>query len=167
METKQQLTHWRKLTNVNYLGSYSLTPGEDMILTIKSCAKEMVAGPNGKEEECPVMHFVEPVKPMIMNKTNLRTITKLFGTPYIEQWAGKKIQIYSAQVSAFGTTTDALRIRDYQPKTKEVDPTPALVALDGCQSKAELQKTYLSLTKSEQAHPEVIKRKDELKAELV
>lgn len=164
MET---LTHWKKLTNPNYLGAYSLTPGEDLILTIKSCANEMVNGTDGKKEQCLVIHFVENQKPMILNKTNAKIISKVHGTPYIEQWAGRKIQIYSAQVSAFGTTTDALRIRDYQPKVKEVDPTPALVALDGCQSKAELQKTYLSLTKSEQAHPEVIKRKDELKAELV
>ena len=29
-----ELTHWKKFHNPDYLGSYSLDPGKDMILTI-------------------------------------------------------------------------------------------------------------------------------------
>ena len=80
---------------------------------------ETVTGSDGKNEECTVMHFEEETKPMIVNATNAKTISKLFKTPYIEEWAGHKIQIYSATIKAFGETVDALRIRNFTPKQND------------------------------------------------
>jgi hypothetical protein len=87
-------THWKKLTNPEYLGAYSLDDGKDIVLTIKTIAREMVTGEAGKKEECTVARFLEPQKPMILNKTNCKTIEKIYKTPYIEEWQGKKIQIF-------------------------------------------------------------------------
>ena len=55
----------------------------------------------------------------ICNATNAKTITKVIGSLYIEDWQGSKIQLYSAEVSAFGETVDALRVRPFPPKTDE------------------------------------------------
>jgi hypothetical protein len=63
---------------------------------------------------------MENCKPMILNATNNKTIAKLFKTPYIEQWAGRKIQIYTEKVKAFGEVWDALRIRPFLPVEKEL-----------------------------------------------
>lgn len=115
MET---LTHWKKLMNPDYLGGYALTPGQDLIATIKSVGNEEVTGPDGKKEICSVIHFYEDIKPMILNATNNKTIANLFKTPYIEQWTGKKIQIYTEKVKAFGQVWDALRIRPFLPVDK-------------------------------------------------
>ena len=112
------LTHWKKLTNPDYLGSYALEPGQDLIATIKSVGNEEVTGSDGKKEICSVMHFVENVKPMILNATNNKTIAKLFKTPYIEEWAGRKIQIYTEKVKAFGDVVDALRVRSKLPQAQ-------------------------------------------------
>lgn len=109
-------THWRKLHNPDYLGAYALEPGKDMVLTIKSAVNEMVTGADGKKEECMVLRFVEPEKPMIVNVTNAKTIEKIYKTPYIEEWAGKKIQLYAAKIKAFGESLEALRIRPFVPK---------------------------------------------------
>jgi hypothetical protein len=111
-----QKTHWKKLTNPDYIGAYALNPGQDMILTIKSVSREMVSGADGKKEECTIIRFAEAVKPMIANTTNQKMIQKIYRTPYIEDWAGRKIQIYSESVKAFGDTVDALRIRPFIPK---------------------------------------------------
>jgi hypothetical protein len=108
-------THWKKLQNPDYLGSYSLDPGKDLILTIKAVKVEQVTGPDNRKEDCTVMYFVENAKPMIVNATNAKTITKLYKTPYIEEWAGKKIQIFSTEVKAFGDVVEALRIRPKIP----------------------------------------------------
>ena len=116
MET---LTHWKKLMNPEYLGSYALEQGQDLIVTIKSVGNEEVVGTDGKKEICSVVHFFENVKPMILNATNNKTIAKLFKTPYIEQWSGRKIQIYTEKVRAFGEIWDALRIRPFLPVDKE------------------------------------------------
>ena len=113
------LTHWKKLMNPDYLGGYALITGQDLIATIKSVGNEEVTGTDGKKGICSVIHFVEPdIKPMILNATNNKTIAKLFKTPYIEQWSGRKIQIYTEKVKAFGEVWDALRIRPFLPVEK-------------------------------------------------
>lgn len=111
-------THWKSMTNPNYLGVYSLPDGKDIVLTIKSVGQEMVMGADGSKEQCVVMHFQEPVKPFICNKTNLKQITKLLKTPYVELWAGHKIQIGSEKVKAFGDVVDALRVRGKLPQVQ-------------------------------------------------
>ena len=116
-------THWKKLTNPNYIGSYALDPGEDRIVTIEKVVREMVKGADGKSEECTVAHL-KGEKPLILNKTNCKIITKVYGTPYIEEWSGKKIKLYVAQVKAFGDTVDALRIRQEVPVQKKPDLRP-------------------------------------------
>ena len=116
----ETLTHWKKLTNPDYLGAYALEPGQELILTIKSVSNETVTGTDGKKETCSVMRFAENVKPMILNATNSKTITKLLKTPYIEKWTGRKIQIYVESVKAFGEVVDALRIRPFLPVEKEL-----------------------------------------------
>lgn len=108
-------THWKKLTNPDYLGVYALEDGKDMIVTIKNVEQRMIKDPTGKTEECVVAHFEGDVKPMILNKTNLKAIEKALKTPFIEEWSGHNIQLYQELVSAFGTTTWGLRVRDFEP----------------------------------------------------
>ena len=37
---EQSMTHWKKLENPNYLGSYALLPGTDLVAQIKSVGQE-------------------------------------------------------------------------------------------------------------------------------
>jgi len=120
-------TNWKKLMNPDYLGAYSLDDGSgkyaDIIVTIRNIKTESVASPEGKRETCPVAYFAENgIKPMVLNATNMKTLQKLFHSKYIEDWEGGKIQLFVAQVKAFGDVVDALRIRPYAPevKTEEV-----------------------------------------------
>ena len=113
-------THWKKLINPDYLGAYSLDPGKDMVLTIKAVRKEMVTGADGKKEECIVCYWQEEQKPMILNVTNCKMIAKLLKTPYIERWAGHRIQIGSEVVSAFGEKVEALRVRKTLPEDVKI-----------------------------------------------
>lgn len=112
-------THWKKLTNPLYLGAYSIEDGQDLILTISTVRVEKVVGPDGKTEECTVAHFTDSPdkKPMILNSTNCKTIAKLLGTPYIEEWSGKAIQVGIERVKAFGDVVEALRVRKFLPNT--------------------------------------------------
>lgn len=116
-------TNWKKLINPDYLGAYSLDNGNgeytDLIVTIKRIKVETVTGPEGKKENCPVAYFAESgTKPMVLNATNMKTLQKLFRSKYIEDWEGGKIQLFVAQVKAFGDVVDALRIRPYAPKVQ-------------------------------------------------
>lgn len=124
MET---LTHWKKLQHPLYIGAYELMLNEidnkELVVKIETVKREMVQGPDGKKEECTIM-TIPPHKPMILNATNQKTLTKAIGSPFIENWSGKMVTLYVAKVRAFGETLDALRIRDtlYTP--------PALPTLD-------------------------------------
>ena len=110
------MTHWKSLCNPDYLGAYAFQPGQEMTLTIGRVVKEMVVGADGKKEECIVCYWNENgVKPMILNVTNCKMISKLLKTSYIEEWAGKQITIHVQQVKAFGDVVDALRIKPVLP----------------------------------------------------
>lgn len=116
------MTHWKKLTNPNYIGAYDFAPDEERTLLITKVVSELVQSPDGDKESCIVAHFKDG-KPMILNKTNCKIISKLYGTPMIEDWAGKRITLVVRKVKAFGEVTDALRIKEQKPELPELYPT--------------------------------------------
>ena len=114
-------THWKKLNNPDYLGSYAFQPGEEKTVTIKEVKREMVFNPsNNGKEECTVAYFVEDVKPLILNTTNCKAIAKVWGTPYIEDWSGHKITLKVKKISAFGEMVDAVRVSNERPTDEAI-----------------------------------------------
>jgi hypothetical protein len=162
-------THFKKLRNPNYLGAWDLSDekGEtkNKIVTITEVKKDQVFDGNGKQEECVVMHF-QGLKPMVMNATNLKTVSKVLQTPFIEEWAGKKIELTVRKVKAFGDVHDALRVVEKRIVVEQVDVKKCISILDAAKSLDELKSNWASLNKDEQGDPLVVKRKDELKANL-
>ena len=109
---------YRKFMDKNYLGSWDVPDDGDLILTIDHAARDEVKNERGSERKLTI-HFVEDYKPMILNATNSKAISAAHGSSKVEDWAGKKIAIYTTKVTAFGGTTDALRIRTTAPKVTE------------------------------------------------
>ena len=110
-------THWKKTMNPNYLGAYALEPNQDLVVTITDVKTEQVMNADGRNEECLVAHLKDQ-KPLIVNKTNAKAIAKVAGSNYIEDWKGKDISLYIANVKAFGEVVEAVRIRTVAPKAK-------------------------------------------------
>lgn len=108
---------YRKFMDKNFLGSWDLPDGEDLILTIKEVSRDKVKNERGTEEKLTI-HFVEDYKPMILNSTNCDRITQAYGSPKVEDWPGKKVALCTEKVAAFGGIKDAVRIRPYAPKTE-------------------------------------------------
>lgn len=119
METTK--THWKKLTNTTYLGSWDFEANEERTLTIRAVTNETVKDQNGKDDEVVLMVF-DDSKPMILNKTNLKAVEKSTGTPIIEEWVGKSVTLYTTRIRAFGEEVDALRISPAVAK-KAAKPT--------------------------------------------
>lgn len=112
------MTHWKVLTNPDYIGAYAFQPGQEITATISTVKREIVTSPDGKKEECPVVHFAErDIKPLILNATNGKMITHVLETPYIDNWVGKKIVMGVDKVRAFGALVDAVRVRDKKVQT--------------------------------------------------
>jgi hypothetical protein len=158
METK---THWKSLVNVNYLGAYSLMDGsepKDLNVKIAKVLREKVKGEGGKEEECTVA-YIENNKPLIINRTNAKTITKLVGSPFIEDWVGKTVTIFVSKTKVAGETVDCLRIRPTLPALYGKEEAQ----LRNCKSLDELKAVFSAAGFPQQA---LCKLKDELKLKL-
>jgi len=111
-------THWKKAFNPNFMGAWSIDEGKELVVTIEAAKKEELTNPDGKKEECLVLQL-KGHKPMVCNKTNAKTIAIVTGSPYLEDWPGKSIQLYVEQVRAFGETVPALRVRPVRPSGKK------------------------------------------------
>ncbi len=87
--------------------------GEDACFTMRGLIREKV----GKEqEERAVLEWVDDdVKPLILNRTNGKTIRKLYGDN-ISEWRGQRVLLYETSVEAFGETHDVIRVRDRVPE---------------------------------------------------
>ena len=108
-------THWKQLSNPDYIGSYAFQPGEEKTVTISTVGVETVMGTEGRKEDCTVVHFEGDVKPLILNATNSKMIQKVLQSPYIEDWAGRSIVLGVETVSAFGERVEAVRVKKKQP----------------------------------------------------
>ena len=117
-------THWKKAFNKDYLGSHDLDDGKDLVAVISHVEIREVKDTSGKAEKRNVAIFKGNVKPMVLNVTNCKAIKKFSGSNYIEDWKDISIQIYSKEVTAFGETVEALRIRDKQPNVEKPELTP-------------------------------------------
>lgn len=118
MENK---THWKKLEDPNFMGSWSFQPGEEKILTIKDVKRESVYNISKQgNEDCTVVYWEEAEKPFILNKTNGQAIEKAWGSGFIEDWKGHKVKLHVTKVKAFGEVVDAVRIFKDRPTEERI-----------------------------------------------
>ena len=84
---------------------------EGMNLTIAGFKIDTVGQGENADQRC-IMGFVEDVKPMVVNKTNMRRIKHITGAETTGQARGKKINVYSDPLVEFGgKLVGGLRIR--------------------------------------------------------
>lgn len=86
--------------------------GEDgVILTIKGFNREVLKSDDGDETKV-IMHFMEDMKPMVLNKTNASLLGNVTGCASAGQARGKQIVVYADPSVGFGgKITGGLRIK--------------------------------------------------------
>jgi DNA-binding protein len=166
-------THIDKLRNPNYLGGWDLIDENgktiDKVVTIKEIKNESVFNQKNQEEQQVITVFFNECKPIILNATNRKVLKKVTGTEYIEDMVGKKIQLTTKKIKAFGEVHDAIRIVASAPNeinSKPVDVASCIAKLKASKTLLELQTNWSALNQKEQSTSEVIAEKDKLKAEL-
>ena len=99
-----------------YLKAHDLLNDGDLIVTISDFVIEVVG--NDQLTSKPVLYFRElPMKGLILNKTNANTIADLYGED-TEDWIGKKITLYSCEVTFDDKTSLGIRVRPNPPVEK-------------------------------------------------
>jgi len=117
-------THWKKAFDKDYLGAHDLEEGQELKLTIRQVIVKEIIDPQGGKELRNVAYFTDKTKPMILNVTACKQLKGFSGSKYIEDWKGLNIQVYATDVKAFGEMTEALRIREHQPRMGKDELTP-------------------------------------------
>jgi len=164
-------THIDKLRNPNYLGGWDLQDENgktnDIIVTIKEVKSEFVFNQKAQMEEPVLTVFFLECKPIILNATNRKTLKKVTDTSYIEEMAGKSIQLTTKRIKAFGEFHDAIRIVATVPSVIEkIDVALCVSKLASSQTLAELVTNWESLTAKEKSTSEILAEKDRLKTIL-
>lgn len=157
--------HWKQLINPDYIGAYTLNGQKEMNITILKVVREMVTGNGGKKEECTVAKLKD-MKPFILNRTNSKTITKLAGSPYIEDWEGLTITVYATTTSVAGEAVECLRVRPMLPRIENFDAEieADIQSLSKATTLDELKKIFSSLKWRNDL--KVVAEKDKLKVTL-
>lgn len=109
---------YQKTLDKTYLGHWDVPEGGDLVLTIDHFEKNEVKNNSGTAEKKHICYFKE-AKPMIVNKTNLKSIAAVLESDKFEDWEGKKIALYAADVKQ-AESGKGLRVRPYRPKSDEL-----------------------------------------------
>lgn len=123
-------THFRKAFDSPYLGSADIV--EPTVLTIAHVELETDKTKKTKDR-FNTAYFAqkeirpgEPLKPMILNATNSKTMRTLTGSPFIDDWKDVEVTIYVDHNVRFGKETmEGLRISPYAPEKKMLTPANA------------------------------------------
>lgn len=95
----------------NYVAAADLQ-GRDVTVTIAAIKLEKVGT---DQEERPVLYFQGMTKGMVMNRTNGKRISKLYG-PETNEWVGKPIILYESETDFGGETVPCIRVREHYPQ---------------------------------------------------
>lgn len=128
--TTENKTHYRKAFNSPYLSSADIV--EPVILTIKNVKLEPDKTKKTKDSfntayfAEKVIRQDEPLKPMILNATNSRTMKDLTGSAFIDDWNNISVTIYvDPNVKMMGDKVEGLRISKEPPRTTKPELTSA------------------------------------------
>jgi hypothetical protein len=73
-----------------------------------------------RKDRKPVIHFEDLDKTFVCNKTNWNTISKVAGSDDTDDWIGKTIHLYRAEVEFQGEMVESIRVKLRTTK-KQVD----------------------------------------------
>ena len=125
----EQKTHYRKAFNSPYLSSADIVG--QTVLTISRVKLEKDKTKKTKDSfntayfQEKELRPGEPLRPMILNATNSRTMKALTGSSFIEDWCCVPVTIYVDESVRFGNSTvEGLRISSEKPRTIKPELTP-------------------------------------------
>jgi hypothetical protein len=111
------MADYRKMyDDKEYLYDYDLEG--DRTLEIASVNRGELTGDQNRKTKKPMVSFVGEAKKLALNKTNGKTIAKLYGTD-TDDWAGELITLYPTTTAFGGETVGCIRVRPQRPERSE------------------------------------------------
>jgi hypothetical protein len=98
-----------------YLKAVDLN-GNAQTVTISRIEVEAIGDPQRPDRK-PIIYFQEPIKPMVLNKTNGLAIAARFG-PELNNWIGGRLELFSMLVQGPNGPVDGIRLRPLEQAPK-------------------------------------------------
>lgn len=114
--------HYRRLFPPSEFLAADELIGRDIAMTIKSVSiGEIPIAGTSKSEKRPVIEFAERPKKLVLNRTNAKTIAKLYGV-MTKDWIGRAVTLFPTTTKLKGETVDCIRIRPSIPSEVKALP---------------------------------------------
>ena len=107
------MPHYKSFYDYKYVAAHDLD-GKEKVLEIAKVCGESLQSERGTDK-CLVLYFKGAKKGFVVNKTNAKTIARMYGTD-TNTWVGKPITMYPTTTMSFGEEVDCLRVRPTVPK---------------------------------------------------
>lgn len=153
------MPHWKSMfDDSDMLFAHDLQ-GRDVTVEIEKVYKGELTGEKGRKTKKPFVKIKGRDKKLALNKTNGRTVAKLYGTD-TAAWVGKLITLFPTTTEFGGETVDCIRIRPTVPQRKG-QATAAPAHADGEATSGQLDKWPETVSvEPDQAELEEIARRD-------
>lgn len=142
--------HYRKVFKSDHLSSFDL---EDLIeqnipliFTIKNVIQETGAIVAGKNINANIVYFHENIKPLVLNATNSKILSKVCKSSFVQDWKDITIELYILKNIKFGRDiVDGIRIKPNEIISLSEGEIKIISSnIDKCNSKEELNNIYNS-----------------------
>ena len=108
------LDTWEKILDPNFINAELIGPvGSERIVTIRDIDFRETFNQKTQAKEKKQSLILDECKPMVLNKTNTKTLIRLFGSDSPEQCIGKKVVLYTVNVKVGKEQTTGIRIKEY------------------------------------------------------
>ena len=155
-------THYRKVFKSDHLSSYDLEDfidkGRPLEFTIKEVIQEIGTRVAGKKIDANIVYFIEPIKPLCLNATNSKLISKIANSPFIENWKNITIELYIQKGISFGKEImQGIRIKPEPPKAITPDEIKNIKeSVHKISDLKELNLFYSKMTPKQKTHKELV-----------
>jgi hypothetical protein len=116
---------WEKILDPNFINAELIGPaGSERAVTIKDIDFKEAYDMKTNSKSMKQTLFLEECKPMVLNKTNRKTLIKLFGAEDPRACVGKRIMLYVIDTKVGGKATTGIRIKEYTEEKCEACGNP-------------------------------------------
>jgi len=123
------MTHWRKYFDYRFIAAEELD-GKEVNLTITTIEwDEVYSREDKKNVKKGSIKFKETPKKLVLNKTNAKKLTEIFGSGQVEDWVGKRVCLYPTSERSFGQQIDVIRVKKCRANGAEL-PAPELKEIE-------------------------------------
>ena len=116
MSGNDQMNHVDLLFPSKYLRAADLGEKDAVVEISAIDPRHQLRRADNTTEEKPVVSMKGTDKLWVLNKTNAKTIARLYGKRPRE-WIGKRVTLYPTEVAAFGKQHETIRVRETVPAT--------------------------------------------------